>query len=123
MSLNGNIRPNNIRSKEFSLRNSLLVASPIESNVSSSSIVCHKCHYKDRIASHCPQRAFALDVEHSSLEDEEDQIVDPLDYSSDEDDLHEDCDDDACVGGVRCVLSITVDIDNWNRTSIFDKVI
>ena len=55
----------------------------------------------------------ALDVEQSSLEDEEDQIVDPLDYSSDEDDLHEDCDDDACVGVVRCVLSTIVDNDNW----------
>ena len=60
-----------------------------------------------------------LDVEQSSLEDEEDQIVDPLDYSGDEDDLHEDCDDDVCVGVVRCVLSTTVDNDNWKRTSIF----
>ena len=44
----------------------------------------------------------ALDVEKSSLEDEEDQIVDPLVYSSDEDDLHGDCNDDACVGVVMC---------------------
>ena len=84
--------PNNIRSKESSLRNSLPVASPIESKASTSSIVCHKFHHKGHIASCCPQRALALDVEHNSLEDEEDQIVDPLNYSSNEDDLHEDCD-------------------------------
>ena len=84
--------PNNIRSKESSLRNSLSVASPIESKASTSSIVCHKFHHKGHIASCCPQRALALDVEHNSLEDEEDQIVDPLNYSSNEDDLHEDCD-------------------------------
>ena len=119
MSSNGNTRPNNIRSKEYSLRNSVPVASPIESKASNSSIVCHKCHHKGHITSCCLQRALALDVEHSSLEDEEDQIVDPLDYSSDEDDLHEDCDDDACVGVVRCVLSTIVDNDNWKRTSFF----
>ena len=65
----------------------------------------------------------ALDIEHSNLEDEEDQIVDLLDYSGDEDDLHEDCDDDACVGVVRCVLSTTVDNDNWKCTIIFHMVI
>ena len=53
------------------------------------------------------------------MEDEEDQIVDHLDYSSDEDDLHEDCDDDVYVGVVRCVLSTTVDNDNMKHTSIF----
>ena len=102
---------------------SLPVASPIKSKASNSSIVCHKCHHKGHIASCCPQRALALDVEHSSLEDEEDQIVDPLDYSGDEDDLHENCDDEACVGVVRCVLSTTVDNENWKRTSIFHIVI
>ena len=65
----------------------------------------------------------ALDVEQSSLENDEHQIIDPLDYSGDEDDLHEDCDDDACVGVVRCVLSITVDNDNWKRTSSFHIII
>ena len=65
----------------------------------------------------------ALDVEQSSLEDEEDQIVDPLDYSSDEDDLHDNCDDEAFVGVVRYVLSTTVDNDNWKCTSIFHIVI
>ena len=123
MSSDGNTMPNNIKSKESSLRNSLLVASPIESKASNSSIVCHKCHHKGHIASRCPQRALALDIEQGSLEDEEDQIVDPLDYSSDEDDLHEDCNDDACVGVVRCVLSTTIDNDNWKRTSIFHTVI
>ena len=87
MSSNGNTRPNNIWSQESSLRNSLPIDSPIESKASNSSIVCHKCHHKVHIASRCLQRALALDVEHSSLEDEEGQIVDPLDYSSDEDDL------------------------------------
>ena len=115
--------PNNIKSKESSLRNSLPVASPIESKASNSSIVCHKCHHKGHIASRCPQRALALDIERGSLEDEEDQIVYPLDYSSDEDDLHEDCNDDVCVGVVRCVLSTTIDNDNWKRTSIFHTVI
>ena len=86
-------------------------------------IVYYKCHHKGHIASRCPQRALALDVEHSSLEDEEDQIVDLLDYSGDEGDLHEHCDDEACVGVVRCVLSTTVDNDNWKRTSIFYTVI
>ena len=123
MSSNSNTRPNNIRSQESSLRNCLPVASPIESKASNSSIVYHKCHLKGHIASRCLQRALALDVEHSSLEDEEDQIVDPLDYSGDEDDLHEDCDDEACVGVVRCVLSTTVDNDNWKRISIFHTVI
>ena len=123
MSSKGNTRPNNIRSQESSLCNSLPIASPIESMASNSSIVCHKCHHKGHIASRCPQRALALDVEHSSLEDEEDQIVDPLDYSGDEDDLHEDCDDEACVGVVRCVLSTTVDNDNWKRTIIFHTII
>ena len=75
------------------MRNSLPIASPIEFKVSNSLIVCHKCHYKGHIASRYPQRALALDVEHSSLEDEEDHIDDPLDYSGDEDDLHEDYDD------------------------------
>ena len=65
----------------------------------------------------------ALDVEQSGLEDEEDHIGDPLDYSGDEDDLHEDCDDDACIDLVRCVLSTAVDNDNWKRTSIFHTVI
>ena len=65
----------------------------------------------------------ALDVEHSSLEDEEDQIVDPLYYFGDEDDLHEDCDDNVCVGVVRCVLSTTVYNDNWKCTSIFHSII
>ena len=81
MSSNSNTRPNSIRSQESSLRNSLSVASPIESKASNSSIVCHKCHLKGNIASRCPQRTLTLGVEQSSLEDEEDQIVDPLDYS------------------------------------------
>ena len=89
MSSNGNTTPNNIRSKESSLRDSLPVASPIASKASNSSIVCHKCHHKGHIASRCPQRALALDVKQSILENEEDQIIDPLDYSGDEDDLHE----------------------------------
>ena len=101
MSSNGNTMPNNIRSKESSLHNSLPVASPIASKASNSSIVCHK----GRIASRCPQHALALDVEQSILENEEDQIIDPLDYSGDEDGPHENCDEDACVGVVRCVLS------------------
>ena len=123
MSSNSNTRPNNIRSQESSLRNSLPIASPIESKTSNSSVVCHKCHHKGHIMSRCPQRALALNVEHSSLEDEEDQIVDHSDYSSDEDYLREDCDDEACVGVVRCVLSTTVDNDHWKRTSIFHTVI
>ena len=123
MSSDGNTMPNNIRSKESSLRNSLPIASPIESKTSNSSIVCHKCHHNGHIASRCPQRALTLDVEHSSLEDEEDQIIDHLDYFGDEDDLHADCDDDACFGVVRCVLSITIDNDNWNRTSIFHTIL
>ena len=45
---------NNIWSKESSLRNSIPVASPIESKASNSSIVCHKCHHKGHIVSHCP---------------------------------------------------------------------
>ena len=123
MSSNSNTRPNNIWSQESSLCNSLLVASPIESKASNSSIVCRKCHHKGHITSCCPQRALTLDFEQSSLEDEEDQIVDHLGYSSDEDDLHEDCDDKACVGVVRCVLSTTVDNDNWKHTSIFHTII
>ena len=123
MSSNGNTTPNNIRSKESNLRNSLPVASPIASKASNSSIVCHKCHHKGHIASCCPQRALALDVEQSILENGEDQIIDPLDYSGDEDDLHENCDEDACVGVVRCVLSTTVDDDHWKRTSIFHTVV
>ena len=119
MSSNGNTRLNNIRSKEPSLHNSLPVVSLIESKASNSSIICHKCH----IASRCPQCALTLDVKQSSLEDEKGQIVDPLDYFGDEDDLHEDCDDDACVGVVRCVLSTTNNNDNWKRTSIFHTVI
>ena len=79
----------------INLRNSLSIASPIESKASNSSIICHKCHHKGHIASRCPQRSLALDIEQSSLEVEEDQIVNPLDYSGDEDDLHEDCDEDA----------------------------
>ena len=123
MPSNGNTRPKTIWSQESSLRNSLPVVSPIESKASNSSIICHKCHHRSHITSRCPQRALALDVEQSNLEDEEYQIVDPLDYSSDEDDLHENCDDDTCVGVVRCVLSTTVDNDNFKRTSIFHTVI
>ena len=122
MSSNGNSRPNNFRSQESSFHNSLPVASPIESMACNSSIVCHKCHHNGHIASRCPQHALALDVEQSSLEDE-DQIVDPLDYSCDEDDLHDNCDVEACVGVVRCVLSTTVDNYHWKRTSIFHTVI
>ena len=92
--------PNNIRSKKSSLHNSLPIASPIESKTCNSSIVCHKCHHKGHIASRYRQRALAIDVEQSSFEDEEDQNVDPLDYYGDEDDLHEDHDDDVCVGVV-----------------------
>ena len=54
MSSNGNTMPNNIRSRESSLRHSLPVASPIESKTSNSSIICHKCHHKGHIASRCP---------------------------------------------------------------------
>ena len=57
------------------------------------------------------------------MEDEEDPIVDPLNYSSSVDDLHEDCDVEECVGVVRCVLSTTIDNDNWKRTSIFHTII
>ena len=99
MSSNNNTRPNNIRSKESSLRNSLPIASLIESKANNSSIVYHKCHHKGHIASSCPQRALTLDVEQGSLEDEKNQIIDPLDYFGDEDDLHEDCDDHACGCG------------------------
>ena len=45
--------PNNIRNKESSLRNSLPVASPVESKADNSSIICHKCHHKGHIASRC----------------------------------------------------------------------
>ena len=110
--------PNNISSKESSLRNSLPIASPIESKASNLSIVCHKCHHKGHIESHCPQSSLALDVEQSSLEVEEDEIVDSLDYSGDED-----CDEDAYVGVVRCVLSTTINNDNWKRTSILHTII
>ena len=123
MSSDDNTMPNNIRSQESSLRNSLPIASPIESRASNSLVFCHKCHHKGHIASRCPQRALVLDVEQSSLEDEEGQIVNPLDYSGDCDDVHEDCDDEACVGVVRFVLSTTVDNDHWKRTSIFHTVI
>ena len=54
MSSKSNTMPNNIRSKESSLRNSLPIASPIEYKASNSSIVCHKCHHKGHIASPCP---------------------------------------------------------------------
>ena len=54
MSSDSNTMPNNIRSKESNLRNSLPIASPIESKASNSSIVCHKCHHKGHIACHCP---------------------------------------------------------------------
>ena len=50
-------------------------------------------------------------------------MVDPLDYSSSEDDFHEDCDAEECVGVVRCVLSTTIDNDNRKRTSIFHTII
>ena len=123
MSSDSNTMSNNIRSKESSLRNSLPVASPITFKASNSSIVCHKCHHKGHIASRCPQRALTLDVEQSILENEEDQIIYPLDYSGDEDDLHENCDEDACVGVVRCVLSTIVDDDHRKHTSIFHTVI
>ena len=63
MSSNGNTKPNTIRSQESSLRNSLPVASPIESKDSNSSIVYHKCHHKGHTASRCLQRELALDVE------------------------------------------------------------
>ena len=72
MSSDSNTMPNNIRSKESSLLNSLLIASPIESKASNSSIVCQKCHHKGYMASRCPQLSLALDVEQSSLEAEED---------------------------------------------------
>ena len=62
--------------------------------------------------SRCPQCTLTLGVEQSSLDDEENQIFNPLDYFGDKYDLHEDCDDEACVGVVRCVLSTTVDNDN-----------
>ena len=54
MSSNGNTRPNNIRSQEYSLCNSLPIPSPIESMTSNSSVVCHKCHHKGHIAFRCP---------------------------------------------------------------------
>ena len=78
MSSDGNTMPNNIRSKESSLRNSLPLSSPIASKASNSSIVYHKCHHKGHIASRCPQRSLALDVEQSILKNEEDQIIDPF---------------------------------------------
>ena len=54
MSSDGKTMPNNIRSKESSLRNTLSVASPIESKASNSSIVCHKCHHKGHSVSLSP---------------------------------------------------------------------
>ena len=53
MSSKGKNMSNNIRSKESSLRNTLPVASPIESKANNSSIVCHKCHHKGHTASRC----------------------------------------------------------------------
>ena len=75
MSLDGNTMPNKIRSKESSLRNSLPVASPIESKASNSSIVCHKCHHKGHIAYRCPQHKLVLDFEQSSLENEKTKLL------------------------------------------------
>ena len=60
---NGNTRPTNIRCKESSLRNCLLIASPIESKDSNSSILCHNFHHKGNILSCCPQCSLALDVD------------------------------------------------------------
>ena len=57
------------------------------------------------------------------MEDEEDQIIDTLNYSGDEDDLHEDCDVEAYVAVVRCVLSTTISNDNWKRASNFHTII
>ena len=54
MSPDGKTMPNNIRSEESSLCNSLSVTSPIESKSSNSLIVCHKCDHKGHIASCCP---------------------------------------------------------------------
>ena len=88
------------------------------SSLGNSSIVCHKCHHKGHIASRCPQRALALDVEQSILENEEDQIIDPLDYSGDEDDLHESCDEDACVSVVRSRIRIIKHNSNKNHNEI-----
>ena len=78
MSSSDNTRSTTNRSQESSFHNSLLFASPIESKASDSSIVCHKCHHKGHIVSHCSHLTLALDVEQSSLEDKEDQIVDPF---------------------------------------------
>ena len=63
MSSDGKTMPNNIRSKESSLHNTLSIASPIESKDGNSSIVYHKCYHKGHIASCCPQRALALNAE------------------------------------------------------------
>ncbi|KAF2324128.1 hypothetical protein GH714_007607 [Hevea brasiliensis] len=85
------------------------------SRANSSFIKCFPCHDKGHIASQCPHRALALEQackeEHESeynSSDYEEEVVGPIDYSCDEDEL--DIDDER-VNVVCFVLSTAVDDD------------
>lgn len=95
-----------------------------ESRSSGSSIQCHHCHNRGHIAARCPQRAKALAHESSDPPESEDQIVDPLQYSGDEDETGDAFEvDDHHVNVVRCILSTAVDNDEWKRINIFHTFI
>lgn len=95
-----------------------------ESLSNGSSIQCHHCHNRGHIAARCPQRALALEHESSDLPESEDQVVDPLEYSGDEDEMGDSLEvDDKHVNVVRCILSTAVDNDEWKRTNIFHTYI
>lgn len=78
-------RDSTARNIDFNSFNPRPGGSSSKSRSSGSSIQCHHCHNRGHIAARCPQRALAH--ESSDPPESEDQIVDPLDYSGDEDEM------------------------------------
>lgn len=105
-------RDSTARNKESISYNPRPSGSSSESRSNGSSIQCHHCHNRGHIAARCPQRALALEHESSDLPESEDQVVDPLEYSGDEDEMGDALEvDDHHVNVVRCILSTAV--DSW----------
>ncbi|GAV87859.1 hypothetical protein CFOL_v3_31284, partial [Cephalotus follicularis] len=85
---------------------------------------CYNCHARGHIAVRCPQRALNIEYETVDPPESEDQVVNAVEYSGDEDELVDDFEEDnEQFGVVRCNLPTIRDDNEWKRTTIFHTFI
>ncbi|GAV90160.1 hypothetical protein CFOL_v3_33569 [Cephalotus follicularis] len=85
---------------------------------------CHNCHARGHIAVHCPRRALAIENETVDSPENEDQVVNEVEYSRDQDELVDDFEEEnEQVDVVQCNLSTIRDDNEWKRTTIFHTFI